>query len=55
MKDDLEGKTLKELQELHQQLTHEIDVMDQMRVCQIALTIDASACVTSVHDICIFH
>lgn len=31
MKDELEGKTLEELKELEQQLTGEIDVMDQMR------------------------
>ena len=42
MKDDREGKTLKELQELHQQLTHEIDVMDQMRVRQIDSAVDAA-------------
>jgi hypothetical protein len=42
MKDDLEGKTLKELKELHQQLTHKIDVLDQMRVRQIDSTVDAA-------------
>jgi len=42
MKDDLEGKTLKELQELHQQLTHEINVMDHMRVRQIDSAVDAA-------------
>jgi hypothetical protein len=39
MKDDLEGKTLQELKELEQQLTHEIDVMDQMRDRQIQTAI----------------
>ena len=42
MKDDLEGKTLKELQELHQQLTHAINLMDQMRIRQIDTAVNAA-------------
>ena len=42
MEDNLEGKTLEELKELKQQLTHEIDVMDQMRVRQIESAINAT-------------
>jgi hypothetical protein len=42
MEDDLEGKTLEELKELKQQLTHEIDVMDQMRVRQIDSAVNAA-------------
>jgi len=42
MKDDIEGKKLKELQELHQQLTHEIYVMEQMRIHQIDSAVNAA-------------
>ena len=42
MKDDLEGKTLEELKELEQQLTYDIDVMDQMRDRQIQTAINAT-------------
>jgi hypothetical protein len=42
MKDELEGKTLEELKELQQQLTHEIDLMDQMRNRQIQTAINAT-------------
>lgn len=42
MKDDLEGKTLEELNELKQQLTREIGVMDQMRDRQIQTAINAT-------------
>ena len=42
MEDDLVGKTLEELKELKQQLTHAIDVMDQMRVRQIESAINAT-------------
>lgn len=41
MEDDLEGKTLEELKELKPQLTHEIDVMDQMRIRQTESAINA--------------
>lgn len=42
MKDDLAGKTLEELKELEQQLTHEINVIDQMRVRQIETAVNAT-------------
>ncbi len=42
MKNDLESKTLEELKELHQQLAHEIDVMDEMRDRQIQTAINAT-------------
>jgi hypothetical protein len=42
MKDDLEGKTLEELKEIEQQLTREIDVMNEMRVSQINTAVNAA-------------
>ena len=42
MKDDFEGKTLEELKELQQQLTHKIDVMEHMRVRQIDIAVNAA-------------
>jgi hypothetical protein len=42
MKDDLEAKTLEALKERKQQLTHQINVMDQMRVRQIDTAVNAA-------------
>ena len=42
MKDELEGKTLEELKDFQQQLTHEINVMDQMCNRQIQTAINAT-------------
>jgi hypothetical protein len=42
MKNDPESKMLEELRELHEQLTHKINVMDHMRVRQIAIAVDAA-------------
>lgn len=42
MKDDLEGKRLEELKEIEQQLTREIDVMNEMRVSQINSAVNAA-------------
>jgi len=39
MKNEFETKTLEELKELHQQLTHRINVMDHMRVRQIDIAV----------------
>ncbi|MEN3327503.1 MAG: hypothetical protein V7638_2310 [Acidobacteriota bacterium] len=42
MEDDLEGKTLEELEQVQQQLKREIDVMSEMRARQIESAINAA-------------
>jgi intracellular sulfur oxidation DsrE/DsrF family protein len=42
MNNDLKNKTLEELRELHEQLTHNINVMDHMRVRQIDIAVVAA-------------
>lgn len=42
MKDDLEGKTLEQLEEFEQQLTREIDVLNEMRASQINSAVNAA-------------